>query len=181
MLLNGCNRLRGRGGAVSWLLWCWATPRYSSRKTSERRSAWSACPCPVGIWISPLRSARQCADVGPPLDFCPDGKRWPTALRLPSKAKLSHRHRPGASKRWSIGAAPAASLCSTGDAGGASALSACPKPSGFVGTAAPAAVRTSTADHQKVAGIRAFLTLAPLAFEAGSGCPVRRPLKCLDA
>ena len=71
-------------------------------------------------------------------------------------------------------------LRSTGDAGGASALATVPKPSGFVGTAASAAIRTPAADHRNTAGVQAFRTAAPLA-SAECRCPVRRPLNCGDA
>jgi len=48
---------------------------------------------------------------------------------------------------------PAVLLWSIGDAGGASALAAGPKPSGLVGTAAAAAIRTPAADHRNLAGV----------------------------
>ena len=77
------------------------------------------CPAPLQGWRV------QATGILRPKTCWPAGKRWPTALRLPSKAKLPS---PGASEQWPIGAAPSASLRSTGDASGASALAAVPNP-----------------------------------------------------
>ena len=100
--------------------------------------------------------------------YFPVGKRWPTAWRLPSGAGPPC-HWAGVAEHWLVGATPAAVLWSTGDAGGASALATVSKLSGFVGTAASAAIRTPAADHWNMARVQPFPTAAPLLLKHGAG------------
>ena len=77
MLLNGCNRPWGRGGAVSWLLWCWAAPRWLPEdiRAAFRMAGLSHALAASGFHLSVL--------LGSVLMLA---RRWPPGLRLPLAA-----------------------------------------------------------------------------------------------
>ena len=141
-------------------------------------TSWACCsgehPWQLRAWIG------QCSWILWQQMFPPVGKSWPSALRLPSRAE-PHRHRPGVAEHLFVGPAPAASLWSTGDAGGTSALVAVSQASGLVDTAGATAITTPTGDHRNMAWLQAFRFKAALASAAWGWLAVHRPLKCLYA
>ena len=156
-------------GSPSWACRSGEHPWRCAQLPNGEETRRRARPRPPGLGaaLGPCGHRRSflLASAGPPRGGFPAGPVPPC-------------HWAGVAEYWLVGATPAVALWSTGDAGGASALATVSKLSGFVGTAASAAIRTPAADHWNMARVQPFPTAAPLASEAWSRCPVRRPLNC---